>query len=364
VEESVVVEELLVVTQETTTGGAEEEDDASTQQPREDVESSSSVTFSSVVGPIQTSTPSTPAPPQEVTLVPATVKKSWADLLRTPTSSSSSSPASVSSGPAPRNTLPTSSVMGFSIPAGSTSSSNPTVPVSPSKKSELIALLTTGLNPNSTTAGSIIRSRGIVNIGNMCYANSVLQLLVYCTPFQRLFAELGKVLSESAVTGSSGSDSLVNGSGPSTSSSGSTSTPINGSNGKEKEKDKDAVGMTPLVDATVEFLREFMDDKKTKSKTKKQVHSKKGSVFVNGTGSGSSKGKEKETLLDGVDDDSSGEVDWEACDSFLPTYVYDAMKLKKRFDHMRVCSFFLPFDIFQTFIDRHLASLGWSSRRC
>ena len=184
-----------------------------------------------------------------------------------------------------------------------------------------------------------------MNSGNMCYANSVLQLLVYCTPFQRLFAELGKLLSGSAVIGS---DSLVNGSGPlssstSNSSFGSTSTPINGLNGLNgKDKDKDAVGMTPLVDATVEFLREFMDDKKTKSKTKKQVHSKKGSVHVNGTGI-TSKGKEKESLLDGFADDDSSEVDWEACDSFLPTYVYDAMKLKKRFDHMRVCSFFLFF---------------------
>lgn len=195
-----------------------------------------------------------------------------------------------------------------------------------------------------------------MNSGNMCYANSVLQLLVYCPPFRKLFVELGKVLSAgSAITGSSGSGSLVNGSGPlssssSTSPSGSSSTPnINGLNGKDKEKDKDA-GMTPLVDATVEFLKEFMDDKKTNSKTKKQVHSRKGSVLVNGSGSGSgsgvrSKGKEKETmgalLLNGVvDDDSGGEIDWEACDSFLPTYLYDAMKLKKRFDHMRVCSFF------------------------
>ena len=54
-----------------------------------------------------------------------------------------------------------------------------------------------------------------------------------------------------------------------------------------------------------------------------------------------------------VDDDSGGsEVDWEACDSFPPTYVYDAMKLKKRFDHMRVCLHHL---IFQTFIDRRLS---------
>ena len=191
-----------------------------------------------------------------------------------------------------------------------------------------------------------------MNSGNMCYANSVLQLLVYCSPFQGLFVELGKVLSGSAVISSSGSGSLVNGFGPlssssSTSPSGSTSTPINGLNGKEKEKDRDVVGMTPLVDATVEFLREFIDDKKTNSKTKKQVHSKKGSVLVNEISSGSgvrSKGKEKETmgtLLNGVADDDSSEVDWDACDSFLPTYLYDAMKLKKRFDHMRVCSLLL-----------------------
>jgi ubiquitin carboxyl-terminal hydrolase 10 len=240
------------------------------------------------------STPFVPEPtaavPPQVPPTPVIVKK-WADLLRPSTSSTSSSPTSLSSGSATRNTLPTSSVIGFSIPAGSPSSSNRTMPVSPSKKSELISLLTTGPSPNLTTAGTTtIRPRGIVNSGNMCYANSVLQVLVYCPPFQRLFAELGKV------------------------TSGSTSTPINGLNGTEK----DAVGMTPLVEATVEFLREFMDEKKPKSKTKKLAHSRK---------------------VDG-----GGEVDWDACDSFLPTYMYDAMKLKKRFDHMRVCSlsFFYP----------------------
>ena len=138
-----------------------------------------------------------------------------------------------------------------------------------------------------------------MNSGNMCYANSVLQLLVYCTPFQRLFVELGKLLSSSSGSAAvSGSDSLVNGSaGPlssstSISSLGSTTNGLNGLNGKVKEKEKDG-GMTPLVDATVEFLREFMDDKKTKSKTKKQVHSKKGSL-TNGNGV-TRKGKEKET---------------------------------------------------------------------
>ena len=174
------------------------------------------------------------------------------------------------------------------------------MPVSPSKKSELIALLTTG--PSPTAAAGTIRPRGIVNSGNMCYANSVLQLLVYCTPFQRLFVELGKLLSSGSAA-VSGSDSLVNGSAghlsssTSISSSGSTTNGLNGLNGKVKEKDKDGGGMTPLIDATVEFLREFMDDKKTtKSKTKKQVHSKKGSL-TNGNGV-TRKGKEKETMKD------------------------------------------------------------------
>ena len=188
------------------------------------------------------------------------------------------------------------------------------MPVSPSKKSELIALLTTGPSPNSSTAAAgTIRPKGVVNSGNMCYANSVLQLLVYCTPFQRLFAELGKLLSSSSGSAAvSGPDSLVNGSaGPSSSSTSisSSGSTTNGLNGKVKEKDKDAGGMTPLVDATVEFLREFMDDKKTtKSKTKKHVHSKKASL-TNGNGV-ARKGKEKETMNGVVDDDSGGgEVD-------------------------------------------------------
>ena len=124
------------------------------------------------------------------------------------------------------------------------------MPVSPSKKSELIALLTTGPSPNSSTAAAgTIRPRGIVNSGNMCYANSVLQLLVYCTPFQRLFVELGKLLSSSGSAAVTGSDSLVNGSAghlsssTSISSSGSTT---NGLNRKVKEKNKDG-GMTPLL---------------------------------------------------------------------------------------------------------------------
>ncbi len=34
--------------------------------------------------------------------------------------------------------------------------------------------------------------RGLINTGNMCFANSILQVLAYCVPFSGLFEELGK----------------------------------------------------------------------------------------------------------------------------------------------------------------------------
>lgn len=219
-------------------------------------------------------------------------KKSWASLLR-PASSSTSS-----SGPS-RNALPTSSVIGFSVPAVA---DGPAASVSPSHKSELLALLTAGPPAPATgfaaaaagaTSGAAmrIRPRGLVNSGNMCFANAVLQVLVYCPPFHRLFAELGKVLVGPVVAG------------------------------------KDNASATPLVDATVEFLREFVDDKRRKDKTRLEV--------VNRTGA-NGKGKERE-----VKEENENEDDWDG-DSFLPTYIYDAMKAKKRFDNMRVSCLLSP----------------------
>ncbi|KJA24204.1 hypothetical protein HYPSUDRAFT_65703 [Hypholoma sublateritium FD-334 SS-4] len=227
-----------------------------------------------LAGPILVPQPiATPAP-----------KKSWASLLRPASSTSSSGPS--------RNTLPTSSVIGFSVPAVA---DGPAASVSPSYKSELLALLTAGPPAPATgfaaaaagaTSGAAmrIRPRGLVNSGNMCFANAVLQVLVYCPPFHRLFAELGKVLVGPAVAV------------------------------------KDDASATPLVDATVEFLREFVDDKRRKDKSRLEV--------VNRTGA-NGKGKEKE-----VREENENEEDWDG-DSFLPTYIYDAMKAKKRFDNMR-----------------------------
>jgi len=87
-----------------------------------------------------------------------------------------------------------------------------------------------------------------------------------------------------------------------------------------KENQKEGGSSQPLVAATVAFLKEF--------KGKDGVV---GAVTRNGNGSVGKKGKERE------------EDDWDG-DSFLPSYVYDAMKEKKRFDNMRVC--FLSFSLF------------------
>jgi ubiquitin carboxyl-terminal hydrolase 10 len=112
------------------------------------------------------------------------------------------------------------------------------------------------------TPSTKIRPRGLINSGNMCFANSVLQIMVYCPPFHRLFAELGKVLGGvglSAVAGTSG----------------------NGTSGNGTAAEASAY---PLVEATVEFLREFVVDddrskdlKDLKGKANANVNGRKGS---------------------------------------------------------------------------------------
>ncbi|KII88282.1 hypothetical protein PLICRDRAFT_110490 [Plicaturopsis crispa FD-325 SS-3] len=191
---------------------------------------------------------------------PAPVKKSWASLLRPTDSVASSS----------KSALPTSSVVGFSIPGVSTQGG--VAASSPGRKSELLALLMSA--PSGPLGGPPrIQPRGLVNSGNMCFANAVLQVLVYCPQFYRLFTDLGKYLTGPVV-------------------------------GAQAEKG------TPLVDATIDFLKEFTPATPPPSDK------------ANGT----SKTKGKEVARD----DEGGDLD-----SFIPTNIYEALKEKKRFDSMR-----------------------------
>ncbi|KAF8548451.1 cysteine proteinase [Imleria badia] len=217
-------------------------DRVATPQPDIAVEPTEHSAQPPVKEPPATPAPAKPAPP-----------KSWASLLRNDAAS-----------PSKPNSLPTSSVLGFSVPASALSAS-PVPPVSQSKKSELLSLLASA--PSSQPAIKI-RPRGLVNTGNMCFANAVLQVLMYCPPFWRLFHDLGKFLD----------------------------TPTDGDS------------KTPLVVATVKFLKEFIPKMKPAPE-------------------GKGKGVDR---TNGYSDDEDN-----FADSLIPTYVYDALKEKKRFDHMR-----------------------------
>jgi ubiquitin carboxyl-terminal hydrolase 10 len=117
-------------------------------------------------------------------------------------------------------------------------------------------------------------------------------MLVYTLPFHMLFVELGRVLET-------------------------------GKAGREEEKEKaGAADATLLVDATVEFLREFAVRNEGRNGN---------AGLPNGAAWGRGKGKGKERDREGEDQGD----EWEA-ESFLPGYVYDAMKGKKRFDNMGV----------------------------
>jgi ubiquitin carboxyl-terminal hydrolase 10 len=98
---------------------------------------------------------------------------------------------------------------------------------------------------------------------------------------------------------------------------------LNGKSGKSQ---------TPFIDATVEFLKEFIEDENKDGISSRRK--KDGFGFSSASRSG--KGKEKEVVNHRHDLDGEGEED-EWPESFLPSYVYEAMKEKKRFESMRVC---------------------------
>ena len=88
----------------------------------------------------------------------------------------------------------------------------------------------TAVPPTGSTTLPCLRARGLVNTGNICFANVVLQLLVNSPPFWDLFKNLGDL---------------------------------------KRLPDTGGV-VTPLVDATVKFFKEFVVDESPSTQQQSQ----------------------------------------------------------------------------------------------
>ena len=192
--------------------------------------------------------------------------------------SSESYDAGISSKPSP----PASTVVPFSIPSPSPSPSpgDPPLP-----NTEFLAFFgSTSLTPSRPTNNVTlprIRARGLVNTGNICFANAVLQLLVHSPPFWNLFRELSDMKRQHGA-----------------------------------EVPETGGSSTPLVDATVEFSDEFVYKEALSITQQLQQKAAKGKVTEN------EEGKKEHIVVD----------------SFNTRHMYIAMKEKRRLKDLLVRS--------------------------
>ena len=174
--------------------------------------------------------------------------------------------------------LPALSTVSSSVPG-----SPPPSHVPPLPNAEILAILdgTAPFRPTGKAALPHVRARGLVNTGGMCFANAVLQLLVHSPPLWNLFRQLGDL------------KELRGEGGPATGG-----------------------GATPLMDATVRFFEEFMDKEKEPPPTLQPPRQADGKPREGG------EAKKEPNVVD----------------SFEPTYIYDAMKEKRKLKGLLVRS--------------------------
>ena len=159
------------------------------------------------------------------------------------------------------------------LPPPVASFSIPTLPPSshvlPSTNTELLVLLSSTKRSLPTGNGTLprLRARGLVNSEGMCFANSILQLLLHSPPFWNLFRKLGDLKRQPGTGGPEGD-----------------------------------AGATPLVDATVRFFEEFMFKESPPKQQPLQQDAREGEEQ-----------KEEQNAADPIE----------------PTYLYDAMKEKR-----------------------------------
>ncbi|KAH0091404.1 cysteine proteinase, partial [Aureobasidium melanogenum] len=106
-------------------------------------------------------------PAEPATPAPKAAPKSWADLMRSKNSAVAAASSTVVNGTGPAN--------------GAV----------PSRASTLAGALKQ-FNVDDNDKIAFLEPRGLVNTGNMCYMNSILQILVYCMPFYNFLDQVSK----------------------------------------------------------------------------------------------------------------------------------------------------------------------------
>ncbi|KAF2839100.1 cysteine proteinase [Patellaria atrata CBS 101060] len=128
-------------------------------------EKSSALTAPPTASPESEATATATSPP------PKAAPKSWADLVR-----------NTSSTKAPSTSSPPSTTLNGSL------STNGVL----TTKSDSIGDVLRFFSVESGHKISFLEPRGLVNTGNMCYMNSILQTLVFCVPFYNFLDQVGK----------------------------------------------------------------------------------------------------------------------------------------------------------------------------
>ncbi|KAL8277771.1 hypothetical protein RQP46_009893 [Phenoliferia psychrophenolica] len=221
--------------------------------------------------PASTPAVSTPTPtPAPAPAAPSLPKKSWADLLKSPNGSSSNG----------------------SLPSSPNGSGAPGSPIKEYIHRPLFVSSVPGSSVRKTLAQTLegverefatptVVPRGLINNGNLCFTNAILQVLVYTTPFWNL---LGRIRAATAA---------------------------------------DLSGKTPTMDAMIHFLDEFRPAPKVSIVSRHRSKSSSPPSLL----PSSLPFEDKDTFI------PPPASDWS--DPFVPEEVYDSLKSNKRFDAMR-----------------------------
>ena len=257
--------------------------------------------------PLQSDLPISPSPSQPTPESTLPVKppppKSWASLFVKPPSSA---PSPASSSPSnPPQSLPNAHPK-------SLASSTPSAPLY-QPKIDPQSLLTHPSPLILSLPTPLTHPRGLVNAGNLCFANSILQALVHCPPMWRIFVEgLGPVFEQTGVLASQGA-------------SAAGTSGVGAGGGKTN---------TALLEAMLLFINEF----KLASEVDVPMDPKPGEKLA---GALAANGKKK---LNGSTPGTPLTVEQLRRrsflqDPFIPEFLYDALRENKRFDSMTVSVF-------------------------